>query len=226
MRVLKITIARAIWLFPLTDINPKGKAIDTDLIEWLKKTYQFQKYPASAFDFDSENKTLTFAGGRFKSGYEKDGSELYIGVGLSIYTDGLVANTTSSTSDSERFLDEALNSAVKELGLSPPEKIRKKLFVSEMDVHLDKPLSLLNPKLENLARRISELRLEDPKVVFAFAGISFLAEPEAQSKLSPFHIERKINTDWSENRYYTRAPLQTEAHLKLLEELEATLLVQ
>ena len=223
MRVLKIITARSIWLFPLTDLNPKGKAIDKELIEWLKKTYQFQKFPSSAFDYDNETKTLTFDGGKFKAGYEGGGKERYIGVGLIIYQDGLVANSASSTTDSDNFLSDALESATKELGLVAPERIRKKLYFSEIDIRLDRPISLLNPKLENLAHRISELRTEDPHIAFEFSGVSFLPQPQMQATISGFHLERKINTEWTENRYYTKAPLQTEAHLKLLEEFEVLL---
>jgi hypothetical protein len=223
MQLLKVITARSIWLLPIADMNPRGKAIDTALIEWLKRTYHFQKYPSSAFDLDSETKTLVFLGGKFKSGHEEDGKERYIIVGLTVYNDGLVANTESSTNDSDKFLDEALHSAAKEFGLVHPVT-RKKLYFSEMDVQLDRPISLVNPKLEQLASRISELRKELP-VTFEFSGVTFLPEPSAQATTSGFSIERKVNTEWSENRYYTRAPLQTDAHLQILEEFE-TLLAQ
>jgi hypothetical protein len=221
MRVLKVIIARSIWLFPVAHMNPQGKAIDTDFIEWLKKTYHFQKYPSSAFDLDSETKSLAFLGGKFKSGYEKNGKERYVSLGLSIYPDGLVVNTESSTADGDKFLEEGLTSVVQELGLVSPTQIRK-AYLSEMDVQLTQPISFLNPKLEQLAGRIAELR-KGPPVAFKFSGVTFLAEPSAQQTTSGVLIERKVNTDWEENIYYTRAPLPTHAHLQLLEEFEAIL---
>jgi len=224
MKILKVNIARAIWLFPLTEMNPQGKAIDSDLIEWLKKTYQFAKYPAHAFDFDQDTKALAFAGGKFSAGHE-NGKERYIALGLGLYKDGLVVNTESSTSDGERFLAEVLESAAKEFNLALPEKIQKKLYFNEMDVRLDQSISLLNPKLDNIARRITELRTEDSSLQFAFAGITFLPQPEKQGAISGFALERKIGTDWSENRYNTKAPLQTDAHIQLLEEIESLLVL-
>lgn len=220
MRVLATTTARAIWLFPLSDMNPEGRALGPDLLEWLKKTYQFQKYPSSQFDLDKETKNLSFSGGKFKS-YDASGNERYIAVGLSVYPDGLVANTEASTVESEKFLDELLQSVVKEFGLVHPGEIRRRLYFNEMDVRLDGSISLLNPKLDSIAHRISELRTEEPDVGFVFAGITFLPQPEKQAALSSFSLERKVNTDWSENRYYTRAPLQTDAHIRLLEEIES-----
>lgn len=220
MHVLKVISARSIWLFPLTDLNPQGKAINTDLIEWLKKTYHFQKFPSSEFDFDKDTKTLSFSGGKFRTTY--DGKEQHIAVGLSIYNDGVVVNTESSTRNNDKFLDETLRAVAKDFDLVYPENIRRKLYYSEMDVRLDRPIKLLNPKLEQLANQISELR-EGPTVNFEFSGVSFLPEPSAQAMTLGIAIERKINSEWSENRYWTRAPLQTDAHVKLLKEFEALL---
>ncbi len=204
-------------------MNPQGKAIETELIDWLKKTYQFAKYPVSAFDLDPETKALAFTGGKFLAGRES-GKERYIALGLALYKDGLVVNTESSTSDGEKFLAEVLDSVAKEFNLILPEKIQKKLYLNEMDVRLDRSISLLNPKLNSIAHRFSELRIEDPNTGFTFSGISFHVEPEKQAVLSPFLLERKLNTDWSENRYYTRAPLHTDAHIKILEEIESILI--
>jgi len=224
MQLLNVLIARSIWLFPVLDINPRGRAIDSDLIDWLKATYHFQKYPSSPLDFDPETKTLTFTAGKFKSGYVTDETEQYIAVDLLIYTDGVVANTRSSTKDSDRFLDEAIRAAVKELNLVYPQHIRKKLYYSEMDVRLDRPMASLNPKLEKLAGTISSLRGDTNAIAFEFSGVSFLPDPNAQATVSAFSVERKVNTEWSENRYYSRAPLQTDAHLRVLEEFEGLLI--
>ena len=222
MQVLKIINARSIWIFPVGDLNPRGKAIDIDVIEWLKKTFRFQKYPSSALDYDAGSQNLTFAGGRFKSGKDQNGKDLYVSVGLTIYNDGLLAITESSTADGDKFLSEGLSGVSKEFSLVPPETIRKKLYYNEMDVRIDKPLTLLNRKLETIAKRISELTV-DQSTAFEFSGVTFFPERLMQTSLSPFAIERKINTDWSENRYFTKAPLQTSDHIILLNEFEELL---
>ena len=187
-----------------------------------KEPITFRKYPSSAFDLDSETKALVFLGGKFKSRHEEDGKERYLAVALTVYNDGLVANTESSTSDTDEFLEGLIQSAVTEFGLVHPG-IRKKLYFSEMDVRLDRPIRLINPRLQQLASRISELRGDTNPIAFEFSGVTFLPEPTAQAAVSGFSLERKVNTDWSESRYYTRAPLQTDAHLKILEEFGALL---
>jgi hypothetical protein len=39
--------------------------------------------------------------------------------------------------------------------------------------------------------------------------------------LGRFSIQRRDNTPFSENKYYSDAPLPTELHIKLLEQFEA-----
>ena len=224
MKLLNIITARSIWLFSIQDLNPKGSAIESDLIEWLAKTYHFKKYPSSALDFDAQTKTLSFKGGKFKSGLTDEGKERYVSVDLSIYTDGLVANTRSSTEDGDKFLEEAIHSAVDRFQLVyDHQTIRRKSYFSEMDVRLDRPLSLLNPKLTELATAISSLQDESNRTTFEFSGVSFLPDPTAQTTVSAFSLERKVNTPWSENRYFAKAPLQTNAHLQLLNDFEGIL---
>lgn len=224
MQVLKILNARSVWLFPISDINPRGKSIGTDLIEWLKNTYRFQKYPSSEFDFNTESRTLSFEGGKFKADHDEGGHDAYISVSLAIYNDGLLANTQSSTEAADKFLTEALGAAIQEFGLSNPQTMRRKLYYNEMDVRIDKPLTLLNPKLQTIANRITELRQWDqPTTAFEFSGVSFFPEPMSQSSVASFALERKIGTDWSENRYYTRAPLKTSDHILMLNEFEQSL---
>lgn len=223
MQLLNVISARSIWLFSVLDLNPRGTAIESDLIEWLKATYRFQKYPSSPVDIDPESKTLTFTSGRVKSDYEATQKERYVTVDLVIYNDGLAANTRSSTRDADRFLEEVISSAVRELNLVYPETIRRKLYLSEMEVRLDRPMSSLNAKLRELAAKISSLRGDPSPVGFEFSGVSFLPDPVEQATIAGFVLERKTNTAWSENRFYTKAPLHTDAHLRLLEEFEGIL---
>ena len=225
MRLLNINIARSIWLFSVQDLNPQGSAIESDLIEWLAKTYHFKKYPSSALDFDAQTKTLSLKGGKFKSGLTDEGKERYVSVDLSIYTDGLVANTRSSTEDSDKFLEEAIHSAVNRFQLVfDHQLIRQKSYLSEMDVQLDRSISLLNPKLTELAATISSLQQDLNTITFEFSGVSFLPGPTAQTTVAAFSLERKINIPWSENRYFTKAPLHTHAHLQLLNDFESILI--
>lgn len=62
--------------------------------------------------------------------------------------------------------------------------------------------------------------LSAPKV----GRLGFWWDPVSASTQSHFQLERTIGVPFSEQRYYSRAPLQTEDHLALLEEFEEILL--
>lgn len=224
MKLLSVNTARSIRLLETRYLNPRGKNIEYELIEWLKKTYQFQKFP----DFplkDVETQGLVFSGGRFPCGKDEDGKDKNIYVDLTIFNDGVVANTRSSTKDADEFLSEALILVAGEFHLAySPEMVRKKLYLSEVEIKLDKALKFLNPKLEQFAIRISSLHESSPPIAYDFSSIGFWPDPAIQQMPpSPFRVERKLNTAWSENKYYSAAPLHTDHHLKLLEEFETIL---
>ena len=92
-------------------------------------------------------------------------------------------------------------------------------------VRTDKPLNSLNPKLNDFARRLTSLVEGHSHHPFAFetSGIMFGTDYTVVNPPGPFKFERVMNVQFSENRYYTAAPLQTDAHLKILEELESIL---
>lgn len=219
MKLLSVMVARAVWLFDILDLNPKGKSIFPDLFDWLKDNYQFQKFPKSISDVDQRG------GWVFSEGNFQIQEEIFIDVELSIYNDGLVANTRSSTKDAEAFLQNVLESACKEFSLIFDQSmIRRKLYLSEMNVKLDGSLSRINPALEELAAKISSAVGLKDGVGFQFGGLSFLVDalllPLLQQYLAPFALERKVGAPFSENRFYSKAPLPTEKHLELLSDLE------
>lgn len=55
---------------------------------------------------------------------------------------------------------------------------------------------------------------------FDFQGISLGTNPELSEKPLLIRFEREVNTVFSENRYFSSAPLETKDHLSLLESLE------
>lgn len=213
MKLLSVVSARSIWLIDTLDLNPFGKNLE--LIEWMKDHYNFLTYPSSNADVD-QNGGLSFSLGSFQI---RD--DLIINVALSIYTDGLVATTRSSTKDTDIFLESVLSLAAKDFGLVyHPEMIRQRLYVSELNVRPTNPLSNLNPRLQEFANRISSLLESQGTTVFELASIGFWPDSSLPIRYSNFQFERKLDVPFSENRYFSRAPLHTDDHLKLLEEFE------
>ena len=219
MELLNVVKARSVWLFDLNDLNPRGKSVFPRLIEWLKDNCSFSKVPSSATDFD-ETKALAFLDGHFQI---RGGS--FLSVDLRIYNDGLIADTRSSTTDSDAFLKYLLDQAKGEFTLECGGDIAKRtLYTSELTVRCTRSLNDLNHKLTDFCKKLSALSKGQNRSSFETFGISFWNDPSTPAGLQQFRLERKLNTPSSENRYYSIAPLQTDDHLALLNEFE-TLLV-
>jgi hypothetical protein len=220
MKVLNPVAGRTTWLFEVADLNPKGKNIFPELVDWLKDNYHFSESP----DPTSKPKPEDNQGIVFKNGEFQAREEVFVKVDLTLFSDGLVANSSSSTEDTEKFLQSVMAEVVADFSLTfDPSMIRRKLFLSELNVRLDYPLQNLNPKLAPLAKRITETTgyAASP---FELGGLSFWTDSTfAVTKTPPFMIERKVNAPFSENRFYTKAPVQTQEHIDLLEELEGLL---
>jgi hypothetical protein len=212
MELLNVVTARAVWLFDINELNPGGKSVFSDLLDWLKESYGFEKFPSSVTDVD-ESKALSFSRGTFQVR-----EEIFVDLQLKIYNDGLIADTWSSTRHSEAFLADALESVSREFNLAyRPEIVRKKNYLSEVNVRSTMNLLDVNPKLAEFSQEISRLANYE----FEFAGISFWPRQSIPPGTTPaFSFERKTNSDRDEHKYFSRAPIHTDEHLKLLEELE------
>jgi hypothetical protein len=214
--VLNVVAARSTWLFDLADLNPKGKSIFPDIIDWLKDTYHFNKAPKSAADID-ENKGLPFKEGEFQAR-----EEVFVAVELTLFNDGLVANSSSSTDDTDKFLEHVIASAVTEFSLTfDPSMIRRRLYLSELNVRLDQPLGNLNPKLAHFVEKLSSMCKSVIVSPFEVGGLSLWTDvTNAVYKAPAFSIERRLNAPFSENRFYSKAPLRTDDHIAMLQEFE------
>lgn len=219
MDLLSVNLARSVWLFNIDELNPHGKNILADLVDWLKETYHFEKGPDS-LDALNENKGLVLLNGEFQVR-----PEIFVQTNLTIFLDGIVAETRSSTSDTDAFVADALELATKEFSLTRrSDLIRQKLYVSELWMYCDRHLRELNPGLSQIAARIVDLIGSENKPHYEPASMEFWSDPEGpQPARPPFIFQRKNQAFFKENRYWSRAPLQTHDHLEILNDLEKLL---
>jgi hypothetical protein len=225
MKLKSVMMARAIWLFDIQDLNPKGKSIFPEVFDWLKDQYHFAKFPKSIDERDQQG------GWAFSEGDFQVKEEVFIGADLGIYNDGLVATTRSSTNDSEAFLANVLELICKDYSLTfDSQMIRRKMYLSEINVTAEGSLSLINPALSEFARKISSVLTLEGGLGFQPTGIIFGSDqtitPISKQLFAGFYLERKVGAPFSENRYYSKAPLPTDQHLGLLEEFERTFMKQ
>jgi hypothetical protein len=219
MKLLNIGLARAMWFFPLTDLNPRGKSVERELLRELAKRYSFSNSPTplDVAEARRKNEAVTLRDGVFKNAKGQD-----VEITLHIYRDALFADGRSDTKDSEDFLTDALEWLSNEFGLVDHTTIRiRRLFASEIIVSLDKSMNLINPKFGEFAKMLGEtIQTPFQNIRFEMSALGFWIDPDVKHIHVPFRLERQADFGFSQNRYYSIAPLGTEDHLDAIQQLE------
>ena len=217
MELLSVDLARAVWVGPVMDLNPKGIALDKLLVPFLLDTYKFKKIPdLKAVD---PSKGFSFERGEFTL----PGEDYPIAITFGMFDFGFTADSRSSTRNSEAFLIDVFSRFSQICKIPPYDSfLRRRGYVSRLFVHTEKSIELLNPKLTQLADYLSE-NVEGGSISFHAKSLSIW--PDQTVKVPPlaFSFEPVLGTSFSENRYFSAAPLQTEKHLELLKMLEEIL---
>jgi hypothetical protein len=128
----------------------------------------------------------------------------------------------AATRNAEAFIESILKSCAEEFNLAyKPEIVRRKMHLSELIVRSTKDLIGINPKLTQIAEKISELLPANIKLPYEFAGVMIApVQGISNINIAPFRFERKNNSSPDENKFYSTAPIHTDEHLKLLEWFE------
>jgi hypothetical protein len=139
---------------------------------------------------------------------------------LTLWSDGIAADTYSSTRDSDEFVQEALES-LPLLGFAyDPDVVRRKAHLSQVNVKCSKNLnSILNPNILQWARKLSSATQSR----FDFSAFEFWPDQAQLVKPANFSFQRKVGESAAGDRYWSQAGLSTDEHLEILEELEALL---
>ncbi len=215
MNILSIHLARAIWLFPTAYLNPNGSST-IPVVRELISRYSFSTDNPLTEVFVPEQNALELKHGEFVT--ENDG---LIQISLTVYGDGLVADTRSSTQNSDYFLEEVLKLAVDNFGLEPEKKLPiNRKYLSEIYFSLNKTPELFSKLTHTLIEKSSNCIDNNKLGNFGFHGIHLKTDP-VFSDNSPFiRVERAENTPFIENRFFSSGSIKTDDHIKLLKELE------
>jgi len=220
MKFLCTKLARTIWVIDMNRVNVEGRSL-LDMFQGIGKRYRFAKYPQHLLDYNSDN-ALEFSSGTFLKGASAD-----LRVGLTIYNNGLVADSLSSTDNSEAFLQDIAQWAEKKHNFHiDPALITRKSYVSQIEVQFAGELQLVNPKLNFLPAQLYSLVVpfDGKPMEYRFGGISAWTENvEKERTLNAFRLERKWNTPFEENIYFSAAPMPTQQHVAILGDIEAAL---
>lgn len=217
MEISAVLLARFFAFIETYDLNPRGRAHFPAMMDSLVERYGFAKFPQKLEDFD-ESKGVIFQAGR--SGK--------VGIAqVQIFDHAIYVDTTSSTEDSEKFLLEALTWLSEKHGLNfRPEMIKRKTYVSQLSFLSDVVMDAVHPAVLRLADKLTKRVPEFFDQPLHYVPMSFAVGYDPLSvKTGPaiFSIDRRADTLFKENKFFSSAPLPTEEHIQFLKELEANL---
>jgi len=214
-----VNLARFIVFFEIIDLDPQGRLHYPDLFAALVERYGFQKFPQQHEEFDIQKSPIILADGKWESGHINK---------VEIYTGGIAVDTRSSTDDSEKLLDECLTWASAKFGIRYHQSmLKRKAYVSQLIFHSDAPIfaalsSSLSRLAENVTRAVEKSYGE--KLNYEPSGFSIHFD-QTTRQLSPaaFSLSRRLGIPFTENKYFSEAPLPTSLHEELLRAFEADL---
>jgi len=215
MQLSAVILARALFFVESLELNPRGKIFYPDIVSALVEKCGFHKFPQKLEEFD-EVKGIEFESGKW--------DDVVIET-LKIYNTGLQVDTRVSTSESERILQEALKWATKEFGVVySPQMLSRKAYVSDLIFRTDVPILTSYSPIAKLSERahaslgeISSDKTPWQPIILTLQSEGFPRKPIH----APFTIQRRAEAAFSENKYYSEAPLPTDVHIRLLEQFEA-----
>ena len=215
MKLLSIHIARSIWLLPINYLNPSGRQIVPAVKEIIDR-YSFLETTPLTEVFGSEKKSLELKIGTF---IKKDG--VPIEVSLAIHNDGLVADTRSSTEDSDLFLEDVLTFLSDNFDMAPYSELPiNKMYLSEIYFTLNQTPEFFSKLTNSFIKKSSNYINHDKVGNFEFMGIHLATDPELSRNPLFIRVEREVNVPFDENRFFSIGPIKTSEHIELLEGLE------
>ena len=214
MELISIATARTVALFEMQGAYPRGEVSLYDGIMQMKEKYSFSKVPLSDADLDLQKGIDLSFGKVGRINIDK----------LSFFPNGIVVDTRSSTSDSTTVIQDFLEFVRSSFGATI--KPTRWLHLSNIIFRSDGNLSKLHPALEFIASEVGRSVSQDygQLVDFTTASVAVSADL-SKLKLQPasFTFERRSDTPFSANVYFSGAPVGTDKHMQLLTYLESAL---
>jgi hypothetical protein len=213
MKVEKIIFGQVIRF--IDDVREVKKDFSLyEIVRAIQSRYGFLEAPSKLVDYNPQT-GMTFLMGKFEGRFIRR---------FQIYTNGLLCEAETSTDISDRFLDDLIGWLERNFEQRGREKARA--YVSQFEVrteiNLGRTFAALDPIGTALAKAVSTYSAEVPK--FEISGVRMHYSPRGDEAMpTQFIFERRAESPFSENLYFSSAPLCTLDHENLLREIECVL---
>ncbi|HEY0264044.1 MAG TPA: hypothetical protein VGC07_05940 [Granulicella sp.] len=214
MRQSAVILARVLGFIEFADLVSGTKVSTAELVRKVTERFSFQKSPKTIEELDL-HKGIEFVEGV---------AGVYPIKKFVIWDTLLTLETQVNTSVSRTVLEEILLWGAKEFGLHySPGSIKRFAYISDVTFFSDAPILDVNPAVKNLAFKCSDelSHIWQEPVRYEPFTVRVGHDPSARKyPIAPFMIEHRAETRFSENKYFSEAPLPTDIHLRMLEEFE------
>lgn len=214
MKISSIVLSRVLAFIDTIDLSPVGGVDARGFVRETAEQFHFQKYPQTLDEFDTQ-KGMEFVSGRLG---KKTISKFVI------WNNILVVESRFTTTETQEMLQEMLLWGTEKFKLTySPEMIQHYAYVSDLSFYSDAPLLSIDPLLRRIAERIgsSLTKIWQEPILYEPFDLKIGHDPLARKwGIAPFQITRRAEHRFSENKYFSEAPLPTDEHIALLEEYE------
>ncbi|MFY9792362.1 MAG: hypothetical protein WA474_02395 [Candidatus Sulfotelmatobacter sp.] len=214
MRLSAVNLARTLAFIELTDLDPKGKVYLPEFVRATAERYKFERLPKRE---EQEKEGLIFEEGKIGTKVIRK---------LTLYDALIVLETRSNTSDSKQLIEEFLVWGAAKFGLNyAPGAIKRFAYVSDVTFYSDVPiLSAACQPLLDLANKTTNALTDIWQESVPCFPANLAVGPDPMSRkygIASFLITHRAEARFSENKYFSEAPLPTDVHIAFLEEYEA-----
>jgi hypothetical protein len=212
------------------EVAPKNGIPWLDLTEALRARYKFQTNAAAPVNVGAAAPIWTaFQNGEFQIADDK------IAVQQLLFTNDGALVVTSSTESSDAVLKDLIGFLDSSFEFHISKSTQRKAYISDIVVQFEKGIEEYLTKIgeiENLINQsVSKPIKGRPKAQIKRIAFGSEASDLNASGVGPldgiesveFLFERRARQPYSENRYYCRAPIATNDHIKLVESIESVL---
>ncbi len=212
MELAAIELSRIVYL--THRVRPAGQMYVPDAVQKFAQRYSFAKLPTVD---DLARVPISFSLGKFKDVQIDE---------FQIYNDGIIVSAKANTEVLESFISDLISWTEKEFGLveavtATPEKFFESAIIVKSVKDLALSLSPRNDVAEILNRTFrGNLVGVGP---YQLSGFILDCDPSqfaATRKPLRFLLERRWGIPFSQNVFYSHAPLRTQDHLQVLSDLE------
>lgn len=159
----------------------------------------------------------------FKHGgvLRQNGEKLVI-LSLSLYNDGAVIDTDSSTEHADFIASDLLRFAEEE-GLDI-QLFPQKFYISQLELEIEGGLERFAPALKLIGTSLMEHLPRDGIITPSYSLTSVFVNFDTLGYVgiqpSAFQLERRGNISFADNVWFCQAPLKTDDHISLLHQLD------